>query len=127
MRKFKIEVTKFTIVGAVNFVFTLILFYLLVKVFQVNYLFSLVGVALLGMILTYVLNHAWVFTLEEDLVFRSRFVKYILAGLVSASLNLVVLKYIVERTHFDPFYVQFALIPFVIIFNFSTAKFWSLR
>ena len=127
MHKLKIEFSKFTIVGAVNFIFTFVLFFLLVKIIQWNYLASLVAVSLLGMILTYSLNHVWVFKPEQKLAFRGRLFKYILAGLVSISLNLIVLEYIVKRTGFDPFYVQTALIPFIVIFNFSTAKFWSLK
>lgn len=127
MHRLKIEFSKFTVVGAVNFVFTLVLFYLLVKVLRVNYLIALVAVSLLGMFLTYTLNHVWVFKLEQELAFKGRLFKYILAGLLSVSLNVVVLGYIVEHTDFDPFYVQLALIPFIVVFNFSTAKYWSLR
>jgi putative flippase GtrA len=127
MHKLRMEFSKFTVVGAVNFVFTFILFYLLVKVIQWNYLVSLLAVSLLGMVLTYSLNHAWVFLPEQKLVFRERLFKYILAGMLSISLNLVALDYIVEGTGFDPFNVQIALIPFIVAFNFATAKYWSLR
>lgn len=127
MHNLKIEISKFTVVGAVNFVFTFVMFYLLVKVIQLNYLVALMAVSLLGMILTYSLNYTWVFKPEQKLAFRGRLLKYILAGFVSILLNMLVLSSIVEHTSFDPFYVQFALIPFIVIFNFSTAKFWSLR
>lgn len=127
MHRLKIEFSKFTVVGAVNFVFTLVLFYLLVKVLRANYLIALVFVSLLGMILTYSLNHVWVFKPEQELAFKGRLLKYILAGFLSILLNVVALAYIVEHTGFDPFYVQFALIPFIVVFNFSTAKYWSLR
>jgi putative flippase GtrA len=127
MHRLKIEFSKFTVVGAVNFVFTLVLFYLLVKVLRANYLFALVVVSLLGMFLTYTLNHVWVFKPEQELAFKGRLLKYIFAGFLSISLNVVALGYIVEHTDFDPFYVQLVLIPFIVAFNFSTAKFWSLR
>ena len=127
MHKLKIEFSKFTVVGAVNFVFTFVMFYLLVKVINMNYLIALMVVSLLGMVLTYSLNHAWVFKPEQKLAFRGRLFKYILAGFLSISLNMLVLSYIVEHISFDPFYVQLALIPFIVIFNFATAKFWSLR
>lgn len=127
MHKLKIEFSKFTVVGAINFVFTFILFFWLVKIIDFNYLLALIVVSLLGMILTYSLNHVWVFKPEEKLAFRGRLVKYILAGALSIALNVAVLKYLVECTGFDPFYVQMALIPFIVVFNFSTAKFWSLR
>lgn len=127
MHKLKVEVSKFTLVGAVNFVFTLILFYLFVKVMNMHYLIALVVVSLLGMVLTYSLNYVWVFKTEKTLVFKGRLVRYVLAGFVSIALNIIVLDYIVESTNYDPFYVQLALIPLIVIFNFSTAKFWSLK
>ena|SRR3972149_2142421 len=127
MHNLKIEFSKFTVVGAVNFIFTFVLFYLIVKVLRVNYLIAIVAVSLLGMILTYSLNHVWVFKPEQNLAFKGRLLKYIYAGFLSISLNAVALGYIVEHTEFDPIYVQFALIPFIVVFNFSTAKYWSLR
>jgi len=127
LNSIKIELSKFTVVGAVNFVFTFILFFLLVEVLNVNYIISLVAVSLLGMFLTYTANHIWVFKLEEKLEFKKRLPKYILAGLLSITLNALVLGYIVENTGSDPFWVQFLLIPLVVVFNFSTAKYWSLR
>lgn len=125
--KLKIEFSKFTVVGAVNFFFTLILFFLLVEILNVNYLLSLVLVSLLGMFFTYTINYVWVFKPEVKLKFKQRLLKYILAGLLSVSLNALVLGYIVENTSSDPFWVQLILVPFVVVFNFSTAKYWTLR
>lgn len=127
MHRLKIEFSKFTVVGAVNFVLTFMMFYLLVKVIQLNYLIALMTVSLLGMIFTYSLNHAWVFKPEQKLAFRGRLFKYVAAGFLSILLNMLALSYIVERTSFDPFYLQMTLIPFIVVFNFSTAKYWSLR
>lgn len=127
MNRLKIEFSKFTIVGAINFLFTFVLFFLLVKILQTNYSISLVVVSLLGMFITYYLNYVWVFKPEQKLAFKGRLLKYIFAGILSISLNTMVLAYIVESTGYDPFYVQFALIPFIVVFNFSTAKFWSLK
>ena len=127
MNRLKVEFSKFTLVGSVNFIFTFVLFYFFVRVIQINYLAALVAVSLLGMILTYSLNHIWVFKPDQKLAFRGRLLKYILSGFLSISLNVWILDYVVSRTGFDPFYVQMALIPLIVIFNFSTAKYWSLR
>jgi putative flippase GtrA len=127
MHKFKIEVTKFTIVGAANFALTFIVFTSMLKVLMVNYLLSLVAAWVVGMLFSYILNFAWVFKPEQKIQFRARFVRFFLASALSISLNMLALSYTVEHTSFDPFYVQIALIPFVVIFNFLTAKFWSLR
>jgi hypothetical protein len=40
---------------------------------------------------------------------------------------LIALKLIVEHMKYDPLYVQVALTPFIVAFNFITAKFWSLK
>lgn len=127
MTKVRTQAIKFTIVGGLNFVFTFILFYLLVRVIRWNYLLSLVAVSLLGMLLTYVLNYAWVFKPEQTLAFRGRLVKYILTGVLSLSMNVVALKFIVDFTGYDPFLVQTALIPVIVVVNFSAAKWWSLK
>jgi len=126
MHKFKIEATKFTLVGAANFVLTFVVFTVMLKILLVNYLFSLVAAWVAGMIFSYVLNFSWVFKPEKKIQFRARFVRFFLASGLSIALNMLALSYIVERTNFDPFYVQMALIPFIVIFNFSTTKFWSL-
>lgn len=127
MHKFKIEVAKFTVVGAANFALTFVVFTVLLKLLRADYLLSLAAAWGIGMIFSYVLNFAWVFKPEQKIQFRARFFRFFLASLLSIALNMLILRYIVESTYFDPFYVQTVLIPFIVIFNFATAKYWSLR
>ena len=127
MHKLKIEVTKFTLVGAANFVLTFIVFTAMLKVLSVNYLLSLGAAWVVGMLFSYVLNFAWVFKPEQKIQFKDRFLRFVLASVFSIALNMLALSYIVEHTGFDPFYVQMLLIPLIVIFNYSTAKYWSLR
>lgn len=127
MHKFRIEITKFTLVGAANFVLTFVVFTVMLKILGINYLFSLATAWIVGIIFSYVLNFVWVFKPEQKMQFRARFFRFFLAVSLSMALNMLVLSYIVERTDCDPFYVQFVLIPLIAIFNFSTAKYWSLR
>ena len=126
MHNLRIEVTKFTLVGAINFVLTFVFFFLLLKIIKIHYLISLSAAWILGMVFSYVCNFVWVFKPEQKLQFKARLVKYLSASLISIVLNLLILNYIVERTDFDPFYVQIGLIPLIVVFNFSTTKFWSL-
>lgn len=127
VRILKHEVTRFAIVGGVNFFLTLFVYYGLLKILKVHHLPALIASWALGMLFSYALNFTWVFKPEEKLQFRERFAKYFAASVVSILLNLLALHAIVELTSFDPFYVQCALIPLIVAFNFSTAKFWSLR
>ena len=127
MQKLKNEAAKFTIVGAVNFALTFIIFTTMLKVLGVNYLFSLLVAWIVGIFFSYMLNFSWVFKPEPTIRFKSRLSKFIMASVLSISLNILALRYFVEVADYDPFYVQLALIPLIVIFNFLTAKFWSLR
>lgn len=127
MLHLKIEITKFTLVGAANFILTFIVFTTMLKVVSLNYLLSLVAAWVVGMCFSYALNFLWVFKPEQTIQFKDRFLKFFLASVVSIVLNMLILSYVVEHTDFDPLYVQMALIPLIVIFNFSTAKYWSLR
>lgn len=127
MHKFKGEATKFTIVGVANFVLTFVVFTVMLKVSRVNYLLSLVAAWVVGMVFSYVLNFSWVFQPEQKIQFRAGFFRFFLASVLSIALNILVLHYTVERTDFEPFYVQMALIPCIVGVNFFTAKYWSLR
>jgi putative flippase GtrA len=127
MHKLKIEITKFTLVGAANFILTFIIFTTMLKVMSLNYLLSLLVAWVVGMCFSYALNFSWVFKPEQKIQFKDRFLKFFLASLISIALNMLLLSYFVVHADFDPFYVQMALIPLIMIFNFSTAKYWSLR
>jgi putative flippase GtrA len=126
MQRFKIEFTKFTIVGIINSALTFIIFFLLLKVASVNYLVSLSITWIIGIIFSYVLNYLWVFRPDEKLEFQKRFAKYLSAYLVSFFLNFILIMAIVENWNFEPFYVQTGLLPIVVAFNFLTSKYWSL-
>ncbi len=127
MRTFSIQATKFTLVGMANFILTFIVFTTMLKALHMNYLLSLWVAWLIGILFSYVLNHSWVFQPDERLRFRARFLKYLLSSCLSVSLNMLVLAYIVESRHYDAFYVQLFLIPMIVVINFLTAKYWSLR
>ncbi|MCX6874485.1 MAG: GtrA family protein [Verrucomicrobia bacterium] len=127
MHKFRIEVTKFSLVGAANFALTFVVFTTMLRLLATNYLLALWVAWIVGILFSYVLNFIWVFKPEQKIQFRARFVKYFLASALSIILNMLILGYIVERNHFDPFYVQMALLPLIVSFNFATARFWSLR
>lgn len=127
MHTLKFQVTKFTLVGAANFVLTFTVFTVMLKTMGVNYLLSLVAAWVVGMFFSYVLNYAWVFKPEQKIQFRARFVKFFMASFLSIVLNMLALNYIVKHTAIDPYYVQMALIPIIVVINFVTAKFWSLR
>ncbi|MDU9004319.1 GtrA family protein [Sedimentitalea todarodis] len=121
------EFPRFLVVGAINFVFTFLVFTGTLKLLGLPYIAALLISWVLGNILTYVLNFLWVFRPEPTLNFGRRFVKYLTAGTASVAMNVAALTALVELGGYDPFWSQVALIPAIIAVNFSTAKWWSLR
>jgi putative flippase GtrA len=90
------EISRFLVVGGLNFVFTFMVFTLALKALAIGYAAALLLAWLAGNILTYILNFTWVFRPEAKLHFRGRFVKYLSAGALSLSLNLLALSALVE-------------------------------
>ena len=127
MSKYKIEITKFTLVGLVNTGLTFVIFFFLLNQFYVDYIIALTITWLFGIFFSFLLNSFWVFTPDSKSHFKARFIKYFLCYLSSFVLNLLALIFLVKYLDLAPFFTQVALVPFVVIFNFLTSKFWSLR
>jgi putative flippase GtrA len=130
MKKYKstgIQFSKYGVVGALNFGLSLVLYWILITVFNTNYLWAYTITWAFGMILTYSLNFTWVFKPTDKLNFKKYFLKYIVIYGSSFLLNFFALKYIVEHTSLNPIIVQFSLIPAVVVFNFLGMKFWSFK
>ena len=125
--KSAIQFNKFIFVGGANFLMTLIIFYAFVEIINANYIISLFLVSAIGWIFTYIINYIWTFKPQPQLIFGSRFLKYLTTGLASVALNAAALHVLVNASGLPPFWAQLCLVPFVILLNFASAKFWSLR
>jgi len=122
-----VQALKYSALGAVNFVLTFAVFTGLLKVLVQNYLVSLAAAWLVGTIFMYISNFVWVFQSDKALRFDERFIRFMASGIVSITLNLLALRALVEGFGFDAFLAQVMLIPFVVAFNFLSAKYISLR
>jgi putative flippase GtrA len=118
---------KYLFVGALNFLFGLIIYYLLLNIIGLNYIISLSITWFLGVLLTYIINFIWVFKPENKINFNQHFLKYFIAQLLSIILNIFALHLIVEYRYMGPFWGQAALMPFFVLFNFIVTKLWSLK
>ena len=118
---------KYIIVGTLNFIFTVGIFFILLNIFNIHYIISFTLTWLIGLLFTYVLNFIWVFKPADKIEFKRRLFKYFIVYFSSYIVNILLLKYLVSKFNFDPFYIQFAIIPIVIVINFFGFKFWSLK
>ena len=119
--------SKFVIVGALNFIVTFVIFTFSLQIIGVKYIYALIVAWCIGILFTYILNFIWVFRPEKMLSFNLYFVKYIFAGGVSVIVNLIFLSALVEIGNYNPFWSQVSLLPLILIFNFSTANWWSMK
>ena len=120
----KVQFFKYAIVGFINLVLSLLLFLLLLKVFGIEYLVAFTVTWLFGILLTYVINFIWVFKPEDKIEFRIRLPKFLLVYIASYIVNLLILHLIVENFGYDPFWVQFFILPLVVLINFFGFKYW---
>lgn len=123
----KIEFFKYVAVGLSNLIFSLLMFYVLLKLMSITYLIAFSITWLLGILLTYIINFVWVFKPKDKLDFKKRFFKYFSVYLTSYLINIYLLKLMVENYSFDPFWVQFFILPLVVIINFFGFKYWALK
>lgn len=122
-----IEVTKFSLVGFINFLLTFAVFAGLLKFWGADYLFSLAAAWAVGVIFSYAANLLWVFRAESALRFNSRFPKFFMSGLASVSANAALLDILVKSMRLDPFIAQLLLMPLIVAVNFFAARYWSMR
>jgi putative flippase GtrA len=113
-------------VSTLNFILTSLLFYVLLKIKHINYQISLTIVWFCSILITYFLNLIFVFRVKNKISYKN-FFKYVLLYFVSYAFNIISLKYITETTFFDPYYIQFFLIPFIITINFLGIKFYVTK
>ena len=126
-KEFKIHFIKYVFVGGINFITSLLLFFFLLNVLNINYLVVFTITWLYGILLTYIINFIWVFKPEDKLIFKKRFTKYFIVYLSSYIINLILLRSIVEGYNFDPLYAQFFILPLVVMINFSGIKYWAMK
>ncbi len=125
--KGSLQFIKYGIVGGVNFILSLMLFLILLKVLQIRYMIALTITWLFGILLTYVINFLWVFKPKERLEFKVQFPKYFIVYISSYLVNITILDFIVKKYSIDPFIAQFGILPIVICINFLGFKYWSLK
>ena len=112
-------------VGALNFLLSLVLYWLLMEQVKTNYLLAHFLTWVFGMLFTFMASFLWVFKYSARIQFRSEFTKFLCVYGGTYIINFFVLKYLVDSYKVHPFYTQLCLIPFIMFFNFSGMRFWS--
>jgi putative flippase GtrA len=124
---FSLQFYKYVLVGLVNAALSTLVYLFCLRILTMHYLWAFSISWLFGILLTYVINFLLVFKPDEKLEFRKRLPKYFIVYCLSYTLNLLLLKILVSTTQADPFYLQFLILPLVIVINFTGFKYWALK
>ncbi|MCF8296638.1 MAG: GtrA family protein [Saprospiraceae bacterium] len=127
MKNLLLQFSKYSIVGIINLGFTFTIYWFLLKIILAHYNIALTVSWAMGVVLTYVINFTWVFKPEEKIEFRKRFWKYVTVYIVSYGMNILVLDYLVVSMGYDPLYMQFLIIPLIVLINFTGIKYWVMK
>jgi putative flippase GtrA len=116
-----IKIIKFCIVGGINTLITLTLFYTLNKILGVNYIFSTVIGYLIGMVNSYILNKKWTFHDDNKrVVFQ--FAKFAVFNSISLGINLFIMYIFVDKLYLDSMLSQICATGFSTLSNFIGSK-----
>lgn len=117
----------YIIVGGLNFITSLGLFYLMSSILGVNYLITFTVTWIYGVTFSYIANFIFVFHRGTIFELNRKFAKYLLIYISSYVLNFFALRYFVENYKYDPFFTQIALMPLIVAYNFSLLKNWGFK
>lgn len=127
VRETIVHFIKYSLVGFLNAIFSILVYFILLKILKINYLIAFSISWASGILLTYSINFLWVFKPEDKLSFKNRLWKYVSIFVVSYSINIVLLKHFTELLEIDPFIIQLFILPLIVMINFCGVKYWALR
>lgn len=113
-------------VGLINAIFTFFVFFFLTNILFIHYLAALLAAFLSGNLLTYLLNHRFVFLQKQQFTFR-RLPYFLVGNSATFIVNLILLGFLVEVFGLTPLLSQILLMPALVFANFIITKFWSMR
>jgi putative flippase GtrA len=116
-----IKIIKFCIVGGINTLITLTIFYTLNKILGANYIFSTVIGYLFGTVNSYILNKKWTFH-DDDKRVVFQFAKFAVINSISLGINLLIMYIFVDKLYMDSMLSQVCATGFSTLSNFIGSK-----
>lgn len=118
------QVFNFGVVGVVAFAIDYMLFAFLTEVLAVNYLISAVISFAMSAIFNYTLSMRYVFTLKENIKYRTGFVIFVVGALIGLGITEVVLAVGVEIFSGHPLVVKIVATIVTACWNFFTRRYF---
>lgn len=117
---------KFCVVGGINTLITLVIFYVLNKIIGLNYLLSSVVGYVIGMFNSYILNKRWTFK-DKDKNLIPQFIRFSIVNTLSLCINLLAMFILVDKLRLDSMLSQIIATGFSTISNYIGSRFLVFR
>lgn len=125
---------RFIIAGGANTAITFVLYVLLIRV-GVNYNLALIITYLIGIVLGFLINRLWTFSVSQEKAGNSdarigsksasiQFARYFLVYVLVFAVNFLVLNMLVRMFQFDPVVSQLVAVGLSTIFSYLLQKLW---
>lgn len=121
-----IRFMKFCLVGGSNTLITLLTFYILNTILNVNYILSSMLGYCLGMMNSFILNKRWTFYDSEKRILP-QFIRFAAVNSVSLGVNLLVMYTLVGKLSLDRMLSQIIATGFSIVSNYVGSRLWVFR
>ncbi|MEK6860293.1 MAG: GtrA family protein [Nanoarchaeota archaeon] len=122
-----IQFLKFIIIGIINTLVNLSVFYILTDVIGVYYMVSAVIAFMFAVTNSFILNKTWTF--EEHLNYKtsSKYFKFIVISVIALVFNLILLYVLVEYFAVNHMIAQVCGVFLNFLINFFGNKLWTFK
>lgn len=115
---------KFSLVGASNTVITIVAYWVLINLFNMNFLWSNTIAYILGIINSYFWNTKWVF---KDSSANNTLIKFIIVNVIALAVSNLCIFILVKNMNINMYIAQIIAIGFSMIINFILNKIWTFE
>lgn len=120
-----IQFIKFGIVGGINTLVSLGVYYFMLWI-GFHYLLATIAGYVISSIIGYVLNRIWVFHALDNSI-RSTTIKYYILYGTALVLNMILNAFWINIMHVSKYTAPFLTLCFTVPFNFLCNKYWVFR
>lgn len=118
---------KFGLIGVLNTLINLIVFYFLFDSLGIHYIFSAIFAFFVANINSFIWNKIWTFEEKFKNKFKIKYLKFLNVSLLALGFNLFFLYIFVEFFNLNHLLSQFLAICFSLSINFFLNKRWTFK
>ena len=122
-----IQFLKFIIIGIINTLVNLFVFYILTDIIKIYYMVSAVIAFIFAVTNSFILNKTWTFKESLNYKTSSKYLKFIIISVIALIFNLILLYILVEYFAINHMIAQIAGVFLNFLINFFGNRLWTFK